>query len=700
MRALALIALLLWPLTALAQVPATLVADAVTLDGDGRLIAAGNVEVFHDGTRLSAARISYDRAGDLLRIDGPIFIQGPGGEILTADRASLDPRLENGMLLGARLVLERQLQLAAARIDRADGRLTQLSGTAVTSCRVCGTRAPLWEIRAQRVVHDEEARQLYFTNAQLRIRGVPVFWLPRMRLPDPTQTRATGFLTPRIRTSDLLGTGLKLPYFITIGDSRDLLLTPYVSRNTRTLEARYRQAFLAGEIEVRGAFSDDELTEDDQPRSYVFAEGRFDLGRGYKLDFDIEAVSDNAYLLDYGYSDKDRLDSALTLTRVRDDDLLRAGVTYYETLRDDERNATLPPIVTEFAYDLRLRGVAGGTLDLGATGDALVRYGSGVGDLGRDVARFGLSADWQRRWVSAGGIEATALAGLRADHYRMSDAVAFDAAVTRLSPSAGLTLRYPLVKTTATARHLLEPVLALAWSDATGGAIPNEDASRPEFDAGNLLALSQLPGEDRIETGTRAALGLRWRRLGNSGASTQLTFGRLFRETPDPAFTRTSGLGGTASDWLIAGHWAGAEGLRVDGRALLSEDLDTNLAEARVGWRTETLSLDAAYIWQNPDPVIGRDGPVSEWSLDTRIQVTPAWAVRFDTRYDVAVDAPASAGLGVEWRNECVTVDLSVSRRYTSSTTVEPSTDYGLSVELSGFSAGSIRRGPVTSCTK
>ena len=45
------------------------------------------------------------------------------------------------------------------------------------------------------------------------------------------------------------------------------------------------------------------------------------------------------------------------------------------------------------------------------------------------------------------------------------------------------------------------------------------------------------------------------------------------------------------------------------------------------------------------------------------------------------------AEIGAGWRNECVTVDLSVSRRYTETDDVDPSTSFGLSVNLNGFSA-------------
>ena len=84
MRLLALLLLFL-PNLLSAQGAATLVADTVVLDSQSRLIAAGNIEVFYDGTRLSAARITYDRQSDRLTIEGPIFIQSPDGTILTAE---------------------------------------------------------------------------------------------------------------------------------------------------------------------------------------------------------------------------------------------------------------------------------------------------------------------------------------------------------------------------------------------------------------------------------------------------------------------------------------------------------------------------------------------------------------------------------------------------------------------------------------
>lgn len=696
MRWLLAVVLTLLPLAASAQGVATLIADSVVVEDGTRLIASGNTEVFYDGTRLSAAAISYDRSTDTLDIVGPIFIAGADGTILTADRATLDPRLENGLLRGARLVLDRQLQLAASDAARIDGRYSQLRQAVVSSCNVCAGQAPLWDIRAERVVHDEVERQLYFENATFRVRGMPILWLPYARLPDPTLDRATGFLIPRIRTSDILSTGVKLPYFITLGDHRDLTLTPYLSPRTRTIEAIYRQAFLRGDLRIEGAVSRDDLR--DGQRSYAFAEGRFDIGGGTTLSFDIQSASDKAYLLEYGYADIDRLQSGVTIENITPDRLMRGRISYFETLRDDEVNRALPPVVADLRY-ARETTLAGGWLSYGGSVDAAIRTSPASGDAGRDVTRAGGFADWERTYALPAGLRGTLQAGLRADAYQVNNDADFDDTSGRIVPHLGASLRWPLIKSTGRATHLLTPTLALAWSDAYGTTPPNEDSTRAELDQANLFAISRFPGDDRVETGARAALGLTYSRTGRGGSFAALTFGRVVRDDSLADFTASSGLDGRASDWLVAGQITSPIGIHLDGRVLLDASQATTRGAGRIGWRTDTVDLTAAYIWQAADLAENRPTAVSEWTFETALTLSEAFSLTADARYDVAADRPARAGLALEWRNECVTVSASVRRRFTSSDTVAPSTDYGLSASLSGFSTGRSRAGPVAGCT-
>lgn len=686
-RLVLLIVILAAPLRA--QQAATLLADRLTIAEGPSLAAEGNVEVFFDGTRLSAAAIVYDRATDRLIITGPIFIRTPDGTILTAEAATLDPRLRNGLLRGARLVLDRQLQLAANRIDRVDGNLTQLVRAVATSCQVCGTGAPLWEIRAARIIHDAAAQQLYFEDAVLRVAGLPILWLPRMRLPDPSLDRASGFLVPSLRTTDRLGPGLRLPYFIRLGDHRDLTLTPYLSPQTTTLGALWRQAYLAGNIAVEAAVTRDSLLPG-QTRGFVMAEGAFALGNGVRLAFDIQAVSDDGYLADYGHGDLDRLESGLHISRVLPDRLLQADVTVYQSLRQGEGLASMPPLVAGFQAERRYFPAAfGGTLTVQAGAEAFLRTAETPGAQARDVTRLGAGAAWRRSWVLPAGLLAEAQAMIRADHYAIGDDPAYPDPVTRITPAAGLTLRWPLIRRGAGGVvDVLEPVVTLSWADGIGDPVPPEDSRLAEFDEGNLSALHRSPGQDGDESGTVLAAGLTWSRTTPAGWQARLTFGRVLRDRAAAGFTASSGLDGLTSDWLVAGQVRLPDGLALGLRSLIGDTGDVGKTDARLDWAGAQVQLAAAYVWLPADAGENRDAPISEWSLDAAYAITDRWTIRAEGRYDVARDEPARAGFGLGWRNECLAVDLSVSRRYTSTAAVEPATDFNLSVTLNGFSAG------------
>ena len=264
---------------AAAQALATLVADSVQVDPSGRLTASGNVIVYYQGTELRAERVVYDRRSDTLEIDGSVVITDENGNVISGDGVSTGGNLKDGVLRSARLVLDQELQLAAAEISRSEERYTTLRRVVASTCEVCSDNpTPLWEIRATRVIHDTQERQLYFDNAQFRLAGIPLLYAPRLRLPDPSLDRASGFLFPELRTSSLLGTGLELPYFIAIGDHANAVVTPYVSSSTATLNFELQQEIRNGRLTFEGALTDDDI--EGQRGYYWFCRDRRRLCHG------------------------------------------------------------------------------------------------------------------------------------------------------------------------------------------------------------------------------------------------------------------------------------------------------------------------------------------------------------------------------------------------------------------------------------
>ncbi|GHG80250.1 LPS-assembly protein LptD [Pseudodonghicola xiamenensis] len=676
--------------TAQDQLPAMLVADQVFITPERQLVAEGNVEAFQGTTRLSARKITFDRASGKLEIEGPIRIDQDGRMTILAEAADLDQGLQNGLLKGARLVFDQQVQLASLQMVRVGGRYTQLYKTSVTSCHVCENgKPPLWQIRARSVTHDQLERQLYFEGAQLRVLDVPVFYFPALRLPDPTLDRASGFLKPSIRTTSQLGTGIKVPYFFRIGDSRDLTVTPYVSPHTKTMDLRYRQAFRHGGIEIKGAYTRDDLTDDDS-RGYLFATGGFDLGNRYKLSFDLKTVADDAYLVDYGLPDYDRLRSEIELTRTTRDSAFRGALIHYDSLRDSEIEDEIPTRIADVSYEHRLFPTRlGGEFRLSLNSRAYERTSS-ANIVGRDVTRATADAEWRRHWITASGLRADWEMGFSADIFKISNDSTYGNHVTRSTPRAALSLRYPMTMTTGTGvTHFLEPVVQLGWSDVHGGTPPIDESRFVEFDQGNLLALSRFPSEDAREDGTALAIGVNWARFAPSGWQVSASAGQVFRSVADPDFSISSGLAGKDSDLLLAAQIKNASGIAFTARGLLNDSFSFSKVELRSDWSHRRTTLSGSYLWLGIDPQESRMAEVSEFWVDGSYKVNPSWTATANLRYDIASDNATYAGVGLIYRNECVTVDLSLNRRYTSSTSVEPSTNFGFTIALSGFAVES-----------
>jgi len=686
--------------------PAMLVADQVFITPDRTLVAEGNVEAFQGNTRLRAQKITFDQTTGTLQIEGPIRIDQDGDITILANAAEMDRDLRNGLLTGARMVFQQQLQLASLQMTRVSGRYTQLYKTAVTSCHVCEDgRPPLWQIRAERVIHDQEERQLYFEGAQLRVLDVPVFYFPALRLPDPSLERASGFLVPSVRSTSNLGTGIKVPYFFTLGPHRDLTLAPYISSSTRTLDLRYRQAFRSGRIEFNGAYTRDDLRPGED-RGYIFGDGQFDLPRGFRFTFDVKTVSDDAYLADYGLPDLDRLRSEAVLTQAKRDSLFRTSLTHYKTLRDSEDQSEIPSGIAEAFYQTRHHpALTGGELRLTLQGHGHHRSSSLEGDAadsnGRDLARLTADIDWRRSWRLGYGILAEWELGAAGDAFRAYDDSVFTEQVTRLTPRSAVTFRLPMSRREAGgATQYLEPILQLGWRDEGGGNVASEESRFVEFDQGNLLSLSRFPATDAREDGVTLVYGANWARYAPTGWQAYATIGQVLRSDGDDRFTKSSGLGGTSSDLLLAGQIKLGEGLAISSRGLLNGSLNFSKAELRGDWHTDRSSLSGTYLWLGTDPDEDRTEETSELWFDGSYDFNPNWSASARLRYDVSDARATRAGLGVAYSNECVTVDLSVNRRYTSTTSVEPTTDFGFTISLSGFSVNSGSKQYRRSCSK
>ncbi len=678
---------------------ATLVADRLFIDGANLLIAEGNVEALYGTTRLQARRITYNRSTGALSVEGPLVLNDGRDVVMLAESADLSDGMRRGLIRSARVVFDEQFQVAASSVERLDERYTEMTSVIASSCEVCERRpTPLWEIRASRIVHDEDELQVYFENAQFRLFGLPVAYLPRLRVPDPRLERATGFLSPRFTFNTGHGVGLRAPYFIVLSQDRDLTLTPFVaSKGTRALEFRYRQAFATGQLELGGLVARDSIRPG-RTRTLGYATGDFALGNGYQLGFNLIQPSDRGVLEDYD-RDEPRLTSDITLERIRRDERIRLQALQFRSLRLADVNAQLPNQVGQAVLERRrdvpgLGGVAGFRLEAHVhrrkqvfAGLPEPAPGFGPGPRPRQMGRLSLDLDWRRDAVLPGGVLGAVGAHLGVDHFRLSQTGgAFPTSVSRVTPNLMAELRWPLVRSDADGvSHVIEPVAQVIWGRDRLSNLPHEASRMPELDEGNLFTYDRFAGRDVREAGLRANLGLSWTRHDPRGLSSTLTLGRIWRQRDLGQFAAATPLAGGRSNWLIAGSLDTVEGLSLSNRSLFTSDFRLQRTAFELDWTTDTYSVSTSYMRILGNAFEDRAATASEWSFEGSRQLDEYWTGRVGWRYDIAQNRAARALVGLNYENECLRMELGVERQFASATTPSARTSFGLNIDILGI---------------
>ena len=680
---------------AAAQNPINLIADQIIITPNGALIAKGNVVIWQKNTKIKAHEVSYNDGTGELTLIGQIIIQNGSSEVIFADQATLSNDLQTGIIASAKIILSQQVQIVASQVSQSNGRYTKAKNIAATSCQVCLKKTPLWQIRAKSIVHDKVEKQLYFDQAQLRLLNIPILLIPQLRLPDPSLKRATGFLVPLYKNSSRLKSGLKTPYFISLSDHKDLTMTPFYSPKTRTLEFEYRQAYQSGLLNFKGAVSNDSLLPD-TGRGYIFGTGSFDLGRHFKLGVQVQAVRDKTYLFDYDYAELDRLNSNIDLTRANREETIEMRLSSFNSLRSSDDNSTEPTIVAEMVQQFRyFPNLIGGESGLKASALGSYRYSDANTDFdgdrevdGYDTLRLSLDTDWQRNWTFQNGFIFDLDTELSLSYYNIQQHVSAKSDILVNSSAASAGLRWPLIrKNNGGSTAILEPHIQFASVSINGSNVPNQDSTRVEFDEGNLFKFNRAPGYDLTENGFRINIGLKGESYDVNGGQIGWKIGKVMR-AKDTSFSYSSGLSGKSSDWLIATNIDHVSGIELIGRAMITDEGRLGKTETRLNWRDLRNNISAQYAWLAKDTDEEREKSLSGLSLGWQSDITQNWTTETAVKFDTSRGEATDLDFGLKFSNECLNIGFSASRRFSTSSTLQPSTDYNFKVELTGFSTG------------
>lgn len=296
-------------------------ASELIYDNDKNTVTArGNAELHYGPRTLQADRVRYDRNSSRVFAEGNVRLTDETGAVLTGETMELTDDFKNGFIDALRVQQTVEIKgqpvrarFSAPRGERIDGDHTSFDYGTYTACEPCKNHPetpPLWQIRATKIVHNNETHTIAFEESTLEIAGVPVAYLPYFEAADPSVQRKTGFLTPRFITSTALGTGVSTPFFINLAPDYDLTLSPaFLSKQGVLGQAEYRQRFATGSFNLRlsgifqttpSAFLPSPLGAGDRDfRGSVESKGEFYINDRWRTGWDLVGVTDKWFLDNY-----------------------------------------------------------------------------------------------------------------------------------------------------------------------------------------------------------------------------------------------------------------------------------------------------------------------------------------------------------------------------------------------------------------
>ncbi|MCF8479398.1 MAG: LPS assembly protein LptD [Rhodospirillum sp.] len=687
-------------------------ANEMTQDDDlGIVTARGDVTVVSGEQTLRADVVTYNTVQNLVTASGNVSLTATGtveDDTTFAQYMELTGDLKNGFIRGVQMLMANGGRMAALYGERDDtSQRKEFSKGVYTACNSCsGSESPLptmtgrregprqpppvWQLKAARITHDEQAQDIIYNDAWLELFGVPVLYTPYLSQPDPTVYRRSGLMNISPGSSSLLGATLYAPYYIVWDDHADsTVAVQYSELQNVLLHGTYDRNFKMGEFAFRGSmapYDQDGYFQFDQESS-----GAYNFDKTWRAGFESAYTSDPIYLYRAGLepqNDAAFLTNNLYLRGSQGRSALSTEAIYFQDVNEPLIQDSTPYVPVMIDYNLVTDPLWwNGHAEADFNGTVL-RRGEGT-NMNRLVGRMG----YQQPIQDGLGSEWMFNASLRGDFYNSEDVTldngsSFTGNQARFVPQASAIWRYPLVNATGTSRHVIEPKVGFftAMPNNNPDEIPNEDSQAFNLDISNLFNPSRLPGYDRVEGGQWASYSMRYAYYDESNQNLEVEVGQTYRLQRDTSlFGQGSGMENNMSDivgrlrYNYGSYFTASYGTQLD-----ADTFEPTRHELTASTGTSLLSGSLTYLYAKQTATTTGDSIAERnqisGSLGTRF--ARYWSATGSHTYSINLNEPVSTSLTLNYEDECIRVQTLFTRDHTEKFGEEAGTSFLVNLSL------------------
>ncbi len=677
--------------------PALISADRISQDDElGIIVASGHVEISQGDRIIHADTVTYNQRTDMATASGNVSMLDPAGEVVFANYMELIGGLKDGVAQGFRILLTDQSRFAAAGARRTGGTLIEMRKAVYSPCDLCKEdpeRPPLWQIKADLVVHDMTDHEIYYEDALLEMFGIPVAYTPYISAPDPTVKRRSGFLPATYGVSTQTGEMLALPYYWAVSPDIDMTIAPiFTTKAGVVANGEYRERWGDAELEMDASLTQSHRFDEfgnpkpgEEFRGHIVGDAVVNIDENWRAGFDAQRESDPTYLLFYKmlWQPPTILTSDAYVENFFGRSYQSVFAYDFQDLRTMVNNRELPIVLPVWSLEYVTKpGPYGDFWTVETNAYDIARIS------GPDTRRISTREQWQIPYTSPLGDTTTFTASLQTDGYESYDDVNTNNSQSlrgnqerlsgRILPQAKVEWRWPWVRDDGFVSEVIEPRLAVIVGPQgrNSAIIPNEDSLDFELDEENLYSLNPNPGDDRVDGGDRIVYGSKFGAYGANGGSASLFLGELYSFQRNHSFDPESGLSGNASDYVGLLQIKPQTFVNLSYRFDFDQQsLKPRRTEVNLSGGPPILSGNLGYASDAGFPSVGISS-VQQASFGFSSKFAQYWSLTGNALFDLQAEQFRLIQFGVQYADECFTLKASIFHDYIHVANIVPGTTF------------------------
>lgn len=265
----------------------------------------GNVDVRIGTYRLQADRMTVYEAENRVVAEGSVVFDQADQARITGSRGDWNYRTKTGYFVDSTGYTNQtqdgtRIYFTADRVEKVSLDTIVATNVQVTAC---DEDVPKWSFHASKT-RIKTGDRVYVYSPKLKLKNIPVFFLPYASVSIKPRDRASGFLTPTFGGSGAKGARLSTAYYQTLGRSADFTFRSdiYTSRGlgfggdfrSRANSRSYLEfGFYAVKDRIFGPEADD--AHPDQGGSSLYVDGVHYFKNGFTAVADVNITSNLAF---------------------------------------------------------------------------------------------------------------------------------------------------------------------------------------------------------------------------------------------------------------------------------------------------------------------------------------------------------------------------------------------------------------------